>query len=377
MSDPTAALEELPIVTFERMALGPNAVGRLPSGKVVMTPGAAPGDRARVAIRVEHRGYVEADVVEVLHRSRDHREPPCRHARSKECGGCSWQHLDESAQRREKQAIIVREVGRVAPEATIRSIRTDIPAFGYRRRTKLGHRDGMLGYRRRGLRRIFDVWACPVLDPLLEAELDEIRERMSKRPAGNIDVLLDSYGRVVVGGEARTFRQPSVAAEEALIELVLEAIPAGASDVAELFAGVGTFTTPLLDRGHRVRAWEGDRETVKLLVSREPRVVAMRADLLKTRLALDLGEPDVVLLDPPRKGAAPCVPAIIASGARVLCYVSCAPMTLCRDVAALHKGGYRVDWVQPVDAFPQTEHIECVVRLTLSARHSSFLRRRR
>ncbi len=354
------------VVTFERMTHGPNAVGRLENGKVVMAPGVAPGDRARVTIVRDHRAWIEAEATEIVSRHESYREPPCRHARSGECGGCAWQHLTEDAQHREKQALVEREFARVAPEAEIRPIRTDVPPFGYRRRTKLGHRDGMLGYRKRGERRIFDVWACPVLVEPLELALDEIREAVSDWRSGNVDVMVDAEGQIVVGGPAQSFMQPSAVTEKVLVELVLEAIPDDADDVEELFAGTGTFTIPLLERGHGVRAYEFDPQTVKALARRAPGASVVRADLLKPGLELDMGSPDAILLDPPRKGALPCLPSIAACGVPVICYVSCEPMTLCRDIGALHKFGYRVDWVQPIDAFPQTEHIECVTRLHLT-----------
>ncbi|MFT7624775.1 MAG: 23S rRNA (uracil1939-C5)-methyltransferase [Myxococcota bacterium] len=351
------------IIQFERMAHGPNAVGRLASGKVVMAPGVAPGDRVKIKILKEHKGYIEAEIAEVVERSADYREPACQHARSGECGGCGWQHLDESAQQREKERQIKREINRVAPEAELRPIRTDVPPFGYRRRAKLGHKPGMLGYRKRGVREIFDVQTCPVLVPKLEAALGEIRASVNDWKSGNVDVMVDRKGRVVVGGPARSFLQPSAMTEKVLVEMVLDAIPPTAHRIEELFAGSGTFTIPLLERGHHVRAFEGDKQTVALLQERAKGVVAIRADLLRPGVELSLGQPDVVLLDPPRKGAAPCMPAIIRSQAPMIVYVSCEATTLCRDIETLRKGGYQVDWVQPIDAFPQTEHVETVAVL--------------
>ncbi len=352
------------VVVFERMSHGPSCVGRLPGGKVVMAPRAAPGDVARVRVVHDHRGYVDAEIEAVIERGPDWRDPVCRHARSGECGGCSWQHLTEEAQRTQKEAIVVREIARVAPEATVRPIRTDVPPFGYRRRTRLGYRDGVLGYRRRGERRIFDVWACPVLVPELEVALDEIRDHVADKRRGNVDVMVDRAGQVIIDGKAKAFAQPSLITEQVLVELVLEAVPDDAVDVEELFAGAGTFTIPMLERGHRVRAFEGDPQTVRLLRERAEGVVAVKAELLRPPVDIDLGTPDAVVLDPPRKGAAACIEPIVRSRVPVIVYVSCAPMTLCRDIGALRKAGYRVDWIQPVDAFPQTEHIECVTRLS-------------
>lgn len=69
-------------------------------------------------------------------------------------------------------------------------------------------------------------------------------------------------------------------------------------------------------------------------------------------------------MDPPRKGLAPEVPAVLASMApdRIV-YVSCDPATLARDVKRLEELGYRAVQAQPVDLFPRTAHVETVLRM--------------
>src|SRR5262249_28089650 len=73
---------------------------------------------------------------------------------------------------------------------------------------------------------------------------------------------------------------------------------------------------------------------------------------------------DVVVADPPRAGFHPkALNALATLGPARLVYVSCNPSTLARDVADLVRQGYRLEWVEPVDMFPQTPHIEAVARL--------------
>ncbi len=72
-----------------------------------------------------------------------------------------------------------------------------------------------------------------------------------------------------------------------------------------------------------------------------------------------------IVMDPPRKGAEPqVIEAIIASGIPKLAYVSCNPATLARDCKHLAAGGYEITYAQPVDMFPETEHVETIVLLT-------------
>ena len=75
--------------------------------------------------------------------------------------------------------------------------------------------------------------------------------------------------------------------------------------------------------------------------------------------------PDVLVLDPPRRGCRPQVlDALAAHPVSRIIYISCDPGTLARDLGVLARSGYRVEEVQPVDMFPQTCHVECVVRMS-------------
>jgi 23S rRNA (uracil1939-C5)-methyltransferase len=77
---------------------------------------------------------------------------------------------------------------------------------------------------------------------------------------------------------------------------------------------------------------------------------------------------EVVVADPPRAGFHPkALHALATLGPARIVYVSCNPSTLARDVGELVRSGYRLEWVQPVDMFPHTPHIEAVARLAKGA----------
>ena len=83
------------------------------------------------------------------------------------------------------------------------------------------------------------------------------------------------------------------------------------------------------------------------------------------RLAAEGLRPDVIMLDPPRKGCdETTLSAVVRMSPRRVVYISCNPSTAARDAAWLGQHGYRAEKVQPVDLFPRTKHVECVIALS-------------
>lgn len=84
-----------------------------------------------------------------------------------------------------------------------------------------------------------------------------------------------------------------------------------------------------------------------------------------TRLASEGAHPDVIVVDPPRKGCDNAtLAAIVQMAPRTLVMVSCNPSTAARDAKFLCEQGYTLEKVQPVDLFPRTKHVECVLQMT-------------
>jgi 23S rRNA (uracil1939-C5)-methyltransferase len=82
------------------------------------------------------------------------------------------------------------------------------------------------------------------------------------------------------------------------------------------------------------------------------------------RALADAGRFDLAVVDPPRAGMAPeALKALVRTGARRICYVSCDTATLARDVRALCAAGYRLVSATPIDMFPQTWHVETLAVL--------------
>ena len=100
-------------------------------------------------------------------------------------------------------------------------------------------------------------------------------------------------------------------------------------------------------------------------VAAKSRFFCADAGQAATQLAAEGLHPDIVMLDPPRKGCDEAtLSAVVCMAPRRVVYVSCNPATAARDAAWLEQNGYHAEKVQPVDLFPRTKHVECVIALS-------------
>lgn len=159
------------------------------------------------------------------------------------------------------------------------------------------------------------------------------------------------------------FLQASAAGEAALIDAVREAV-ADAAPVADLFCGIGTFALPLARTGARVQAFDGDAAATAALRSAAgalPQLSVECRDLDAQPLTVrELNRFAAVTFDPPRDGAARQAAALAHSTVPRVIAVSCNPDSFARDARLLCEGGYRLDWVRPIDQFLWSPHVEVV-----------------
>ena len=180
---------------------------------------------------------------------------------------------------------------------------------------------------------------------------------------------------VAIEFQPTDFIQVNAAVNEKMVSQAIELLALDADcSVLDLFAGLGNFTLPIARRAGHVLAVEGAGEMVARAGANAAasglRNVEYRTANLTDPAAVELlgnGQCDRVLLDPPRAGAAEVLPAIAASGALRVLYVSCHPGTLARDAARLvGEFGYRLAAAGVMDMFPQTSHVESMALLERS-----------
>lgn len=375
-------------LSIASLAAGGDGVGRDDTGRVTFVPTTAPGDRVRVTITKATKSFARGELVEVITPGASRVVPSCRYALAG-CGGCSWQHVTRAEQLAAKQAIVESALRKLA--VTIHPIADPGPALGWRRRARFHVAGGVVGLYAHDSHRVIAIESCPQLEPALDAALAAVIA--ARPPDGELVLAIGVRGEIVVGVERAwpaaeaiigragivgaivadrrigttvidieaglaggpwDFAQASAAGNRALVACTLAAVGDGSGRLLELYAGAGNFTRGFVAAGWDVLATDQvapARSVSRFEVGRVERVLAARS-----------GPIDVIVLDPPRTGAADAIAGILRLAPRSVVYVSCDPATLARDVARLD-GKYVAREAWPLDLMPHTSHVEVVMRL--------------
>lgn len=411
------------ILRVTALASDGDGIARLASGRVVFVEGAVPGDLVELAPIREHKKLLRAKIARIVEASSDRVEPRCAHFG--ECGGCVWQHVRYPVQLEAKRANVraaLERIGGLRLERDV-EILASPDAYHYRARTRVVEVPGGVGYRRRASNEVLRIDRCPVLVPALQEALARASANSAGTPSesgargdrASHDPREPREPRewvITAGtrGPARVERPsetsgPSTAVpdEGVVLEVLGERLRLGGpgfvqgnallwEDLAravrdrcllpvagrapkrfvELYAGIGFFAVPLARTGLAGIAVESDARAVADLVANlagaglAGSVEAIAAPVERRRELSDwLAGADLLLVDPPRVGLDGGVRETVAkAGPPAVVYVSCDPATLARDLKLLVAHDYRVESVLAFDLFPQTPHVETVVRLT-------------
>ena len=348
--------------------------------------------------------------------------PPCSHFKS--CGGCALQHPSDAFVAEWKVDVVKTALAAQGLSAPMRPILTSPPASRQRavlsgRRTKKG---ALVGFHARASDTIVQIPNCTLLHPGLMAVIPALEELTitgaSRKGEASFAIALSQdgvdvaasgvkpldramflplaqiaekhdlarltwgeeliatrrpprqrFGKADVVPPAGAFLQATAQGQAALTAAVVEAV-GDAKQVADMFAGSGTFSLPLSETAE-VLAVEGDAAMMQALdqgwrqAQGLKRVRTETRDLFRRPLMPDeLNRFDAISIDPPRAGAEAQFAQIARSDVKVVAAVSCNPVTFARDAKMLTEAGYRLDWVQVVDQFRWSPHIELAARFS-------------
>ncbi|MBA3694160.1 MAG: class I SAM-dependent RNA methyltransferase [Acidobacteria bacterium] len=381
-------------VTIEKIV--PNGFGlAFAENLTVFVPLSAKGDRLRVRINQLKGKTAFAEIVEILEPSSDRIEPRCPYFGR--CGGCNFQQMTYAAQLEAKVGIVrdcLTRIGRINYEREI-SIVASPRDYEYRSRASwhLDSREKKFGYFQRKSHDIIDVETCPILAPELEQTLKSFRRnppwesfwsKIVEVEAATAGGETSVYSAEIIehvreisfttNGEkyfydATSFFQGNSYLIEPLIEIALGA--ASGKVALDLYCGVGLFTLPLARRFETVVGVEGSEQAIDFAEKNAENAQLSNvkfhredvSDWLKENVE-NLKNLDFVLLDPPRTGTErETIENLLRLKPKQISYVSCEPSTLARDLKVLCDNGYSIDSITALDLFPQTHHVETVVRL--------------
>ena len=334
------------------------------------------------------------------------------------CGGCQLQHLAYPAQLAFKEQTVREQFERLG-HFTYVPLRPILPAphaFNYRNHVQFALTPaGQLGFKAAGSQHVVAVRECHQIEPVLaevfpritvEAEQAAELERVTLRAGADGEALVlfeteaeapemaldlplsaallrpDGSTMTLAGGDrvimavhdrpfqvsGGSFFQVNTPMAEVLVDLVLAGLGlTGGQRVLDLYSGVGLFSAFIAPQARQVvgvEAYEPAVADAAVNLDEFDNVEIYAAPVKQVLPELE-GPFDAAVLDPPRAGCEPeALAALLAARLAQIVYVSCDAATLARDARRLVDGGMRLDWVQPVDMFPQTYHVECIAKFS-------------
>jgi len=348
-----------------------------PETLVVFVPFVLVGETVEVEITELKKNFARARLLRVLTPSPERVDPQCNYFGA--CGGCQYQHISYAEQLRMKHkqiADLFERVGKLPREVVAPVIGCPQP-YGYRNRIMIRSQwNGPakkleIGFIRTDNKFVEDITECKIAEPTLNEQITHVRA--NPPPKGGIKVVL----RVQPEGwevPRDSFFQNNFFLLPKLVETVRAALQAGGSrHLIDLYCGVGFFG---IEAAGVVDSFVGvEYDQLAIAAARQNAasrninngefVAAKVEDILPELLQRFSAEKTAVILDPPRKGCWPATLELLRQTrpAQVI-YVSCHPATMARDLNILCADGvFELARVQPLDMFPQTQHVECVADL--------------
>jgi tRNA/tmRNA/rRNA uracil-C5-methylase (TrmA/RlmC/RlmD family) len=361
---------------IQDLAFGGEGVGRIDE-LVVFVPFVITGESVEAEIIELKKNFARAKLLRVIEPSPDRVKPECRYFGA--CGGCQYQHIAYPAQLAAKHKQIsdlFERVGKISAEKVGPVIPCPSP-YGYRNRIMIRSQWNKpeqklnIGFIRADCGLVEDIEECKISEPALNEQITEARRNPPHK--GGIKVVL----RVAPENwevPRDSFFQNNFFLLPRLVETVGEILKSsGARHLVDLYCGVGFFG---IEAAALVESFVGV-EYDKLAIAAAQKNAANRGitngeflaanveDALPELLERFSPEKTAVILDPPRKGCWPGALDLLRTvrPAQVI-YVSCHPATMARDLNILCADGvFELVRVQPLDMFPQTQHVECVADL--------------
>ena len=363
-------------LTIHDLAFGGEGVGRIEEF-VVFVPFVITGETADVEIIEVKKSFARAKLLRVTTASPQRVAPECRYYT--QCGGCQYQHIDYAAQLQFKHKQIsdlFERVGKISPERVAPVIPCPAP-YHYRNRIMIRSQwNGPakkleIGFIRADNNFVQDIEECKIAEPPLNEQIKHVRANPPPRGGLKFVLRVQPEGWVV---PKDSFFQNNFFLLPELVTTVKNFLKdSSAKHLIDLYCGVGFFGIEAASAVESFVGVEYDQLAIKAArenaasrkINNGEFIAAKSEEALPSLLQKFPVNQTAVLLDPPRKGCWPSVLELLrATRPAQVIYVSCHPATMARDLNILCADGvFELVRVQPLDMFPQTQHVECVADL--------------
>ena len=367
-------------VAIQDLAFGGEGVARI-GEFVIFVPFVVPGETVEIEVTEVKRSFARGKLLQVIVPSPHRVKPEC--AYFGECGGCQYQHIAYPLQlewKRKQVADLLERVGRLSGGLVAPVIPCPRP-YGYRNRIMLRSQWNrplqklVIGYLRHDSRLVVDIEECKIAEPALNEQIKLARSKPPPKGGLKLTLRIPPPDWTL---PPDAFFQNNFFLLPELVRVVRECLQeSGASRLIDAYCGVGFFAIELAGLVQEFIGVEVDRMAIRAARQNAARrnvqngefIAARAEELLPDILMRFPPEQTALILDPPRTGCpAESLQKLRQARPRQIIYISCHPAMLARDLNILCADGvFEVCRVQPLDMFPQTQHLECVADLRLRA----------
>jgi len=404
----------MPVVEIERLDHQGRGIGKI-DGKIVFVPKTLPSEVVNAKLVLEKKKFYEGEIIEIIRTSDDRKKVICPHFF--ECGGCQFLHMDYQKSLNFKQNKVKEIINKyVSTNVMINPIVPSDESLFYRNKITL-QVNKMIGYYKEKTNFIIPIEMCYIADSQINKiynqlkdninmdNIDQIIIRSSKKTMESmvifktknsidknqiINLLKEDTDSIYMNNDLvygkdkiieklfdyqfyispTSFFQVNTNQAEKLYEIAITYADISSEDVVlDLYCGTGTIGIVASKYAKKVVGIELNKSAIddanlNKNLNNIPNIEFYAGDVGKI-LSRKNYHPNVVIVDPPRSGLdSLAIKEIINIKPRKMVYVSCDLMTLARDLNMLSQY-FEIKELTPVDLFPQTSHVESVVKLEL------------
>ena len=385
------AIGDIITIDVGSIANGGHFIGRH-NDQIIFVRHSLTDERANVKITAVNSKFAFGDAIEILKKSKDRVNAPCKYAHPEGCGGCDFQHIDPKAQLNLKKNVIQDQFKRIAKIEINPEIISKDSLEGLHWRTRLNFaisENKKLGLHAHKSNKIVEIDECLIaVEEINKSEIFnkkwENEDNIKISYSSENDMNISQLGKNISGSDIlkevvddnkyyispKSFWQSHKNAPLIILEQVLKFANIKEGErICDLYGGVGLFTLPIskiLGDNGEVHLIEMNRTCIadanKMFA--DSKNIFIHHGTVEQKLG-SIKKINTIILDPPRNGVSKqVINQMIEKKPQSIIYVSCNPSTLARDAKILTDNNYTLTNIVGLDLFPMTHHIECVASFT-------------